>query len=157
MRLYHGSNVKIDTIEPLRGKKGKDFGRGFYLSAIFEQAYRMAELTVAKTGEGEPVVTEFEFDESKVDGLRVKRFEAYDKDWAEFIIMNRNNRSEKQAHDYDIVYGPIADDTVGATISLFQRHYISLDELIKRLQFVKPKYQYFFASESAISALKKIE
>lgn len=45
----------------------------------------------------------------------------------------------------------------GATISLFQRHYISLDELIKRLQFVKPKYQYFFASESAISALKKVE
>lgn len=37
------------------------------------------------------------------------------------------------------------------------RHYINLDELIKRLQFVKPKYQYFFASESAISALKRVE
>lgn len=53
MRLYHGSNVKIDTIEPLRGKKGKDFGRGFYLSAIFEQAQRSKDVLFYISGRSE--------------------------------------------------------------------------------------------------------
>lgn len=33
MKLYHGSNVSIETIDLKRGRKGKDFGQGFYLSA----------------------------------------------------------------------------------------------------------------------------
>jgi len=45
MKLYHGSNVHIDVIDLSKGKKGKDFGQGFYLSALYTQAFRMAELT----------------------------------------------------------------------------------------------------------------
>ena len=114
------------------------------------------ELTVAKTGEGEPLVSEFLFDEDKIHDLKVLRFESYTKEWAEFIILNRRNRNDQQAHDYDIVYGPIADDTVGATINLFIRQYIDLDELIRRLKFVEPKYQYFFATPAALTTLTKV-
>lgn len=156
MNLYHGSNMPISEIDLSKGKKGKDFGQGFYLSALYSQAYRMAELTVAKTGEGEPVVSEFVYDEDKAHDLKVLRFEGYTKEWAEFIIMNRRNRSSMQAHDYDIVYGPIADDTVGATINLFIRQYIDLEELIRRLKFVEPKYQYFFATPAALTTLTKV-
>ena len=156
MKLYHGSNMPISEIDLSKGKKGKDFGQGFYLSALHTQAYRMAELTVAKTGEGEPVVSEFLFDEDKIHDLKVLCFESYTKEWAEFIILNRRNRNDQQAHDYDIVYGPIADDTVGATINLFIRQYIGLDELIRRLKFVEPKYQYFFATPAALTTLTKV-
>lgn len=155
MRLYHGSNVLVSEIDLSKGKKGKDFGQGFYLSALYAQAHRMAELTVAKTGEGQPVVSEFIYDEDKAIGLKILRFEGYTKEWAEFIIMNRRNRSDKQVHDYDIVYGPIADDTVGATINLFIRQYIDLDELIRRLRFIEPKFQYFFATPAALTTLTK--
>lgn len=116
----------------------------------------MAELTVAKTGQGAPEVTEFFFDEAKASNLKVLRFEGYTKEWAEFIISNRTNRTPIQTHDYDIVYGPIADDTVGATIALFQRHYIDLDELIRRLKFIQPKFQYFFATEASLSTLTRL-
>lgn len=156
MNLYHGFNMPISEIDLSKGKKGKDFGQGFYLSALYAQAYRMAELTVAKTGEGEPVVSEFLFDEDKTHDLKVLRFEGYTKEWAEFIILNRRNRNDQQAHDYDIVYGPIADDTIGATINLFILQYIDLDELIRRLKFVEPKYQYFFATPAALTTLTKV-
>ncbi|MCQ2217348.1 MAG: DUF3990 domain-containing protein [Paludibacteraceae bacterium] len=155
MRLYHGSNMFISEIDLSMGKKGKDFGRGFYLSALYPQALRMAELTVAKTNEGEPIVSEFIYDESKAQNLNVLCFDGYTKEWAEFIIMNRQNRSDLQVHNYDIVYGPIADDTVGATINLFVRQYIDIDELIRRLKFAEPKYQYFFATPSALTTLTK--
>lgn len=156
MILYHGSNMPISKIDLSKGKKGKDFGQGFYLSPFYAQAYRMAELTVAKTSEGVPFVSEFTYDENKIQNLKVLRFDGYTKEWAKFIIMNRQNRSNQQAHDYDIVYGPIADDTVGATISLFIRQYIDLDELIRRLKFVEPKYQYFFATIASLNTLTKV-
>lgn len=156
MILYHGSNMPVDVIDLNKGKKGKDFGQGFYLSELYEQAYRMAELTVAKTGEGDPVVSKFVYDKEKAADLKILRFEGYTKEWAEFIIMNRRNRTNLQAHDYDIVYGPIADDTVGATINLFLRSYIDLDELIRRLKFVVPKYQFFFATPASLLALSKV-
>lgn len=44
MRLYHGSNMPISEIDLNKGKKGKNFGQGFYLSPFYQQAYRMAEL-----------------------------------------------------------------------------------------------------------------
>ena len=45
MKLYHGSNIKIQTIDLERGRLGKDFGKGFYLSSEYEQAERMAQIT----------------------------------------------------------------------------------------------------------------
>ena len=58
MILYHGSNVAIDQIDLNESRPGKDFGRGFYLSAEKEQAVELAESKVAFLG-GEPIVTTF--------------------------------------------------------------------------------------------------
>jgi hypothetical protein len=51
-------------------------------------------------------VTEYEFDDSfLISGeLKVKTFDAYTEEWAQFIFLNRNNREAIQQHDYDIVY-----------------------------------------------------
>ena len=43
MILYHGSNTAIDGIDLNRCRPYKDFGRGFYLTDIREQAQRMAQ------------------------------------------------------------------------------------------------------------------
>lgn len=43
MILYHGSNVDIQNISLSACRPYKDFGRGFYLTDIPEQAERMAE------------------------------------------------------------------------------------------------------------------
>ena len=76
----------------------------------------MASLTTFRQGKGVPVVSKFMFDESILNGksdIKIKQFGGYTIEWAEFILLNRNNNTNIQAHDYDIVIGPIADDTVG--------------------------------------------
>lgn len=118
IRLYHGSNVAIEHIDLSRGKRGKDFGQGFYLDANPDQAMEMAARTTRFLNEGEPTLSCFEYDEDEAtkNGLHIKIFSEYSEEWAEFVVMNRKNNSDVPAHPYDIVIGPIADDTVGVQI-----------------------------------------
>lgn len=157
MKLYHGSNVRIEKIDLYRGRVGKDFGRGFYLSSDRQQAAVMAQTAVEREGNGVPFLNCFDFDDSCLTNgsLRVKIFEGYSQEWAEFIIANRSNRIDKQVHDYDIVYGPIADDRVGLQLRRFQNMYISLNQLVEELQYVYPTFQYFFGTEQSLEYLKK--
>ncbi len=159
MILYHGSNVQIEQIDLKRGRPGKDFGQGFYLSADFNQARLMAERTVDREEKGSPIVTQYQFDEkilSTPSELNIKIFEGYSKEWAEFIMLNRKNKTTQQTHDFDIIYGPIADDKVGLQISRFQLQYIPMEELIRQLSFIRPTFQYFFGTDRAVSLLQKL-
>lgn len=157
IKLFHGSNMAIDVIDLTKGRRGKDFGQGFYLSADKNQAMQMAQTTVERNGGGVPTVTTFLLDETQLNAptLRICRFEDYSAEWALFVVKNRTNRTEIQVHDYDIVYGPIADDRVGPQIRRFQNKWISADVLMEELKNVRPTFQYFFGTEKAIALLKK--
>ena len=158
MILYHGSNVAIGVIDLSKSRPGKDFGKGFYLSADEGQAAEMAASKVAFLG-GEPVVTSFGFDESLLasDSLKVKTFDGYTEEWARFVFLNRENFSDVPVHDYDIVYGPIADDKVGAQIRSFKNGSIGLEELITRIKYLKGiTFQYYFGTEAAIETLRRL-
>lgn len=160
LRLYHGSNVVINKIDLSCSRKGKDFGCGFYLNPEKSQAMEMAVRTSRRMMEGVPVVNVYGFDEALLESgspLAVKVFRDYSIEWAEFVLMNRRNLGEQAAHPYDIVVGPIADDTVGLQMRRFMQGYISIERMIEELRFHKPSVQYFFGTEKAISYLKKIE
>lgn len=157
IRLFHGSNVPIETVDLAKSNRGKDFGCGFYLNPNETQAREMAEAKAEFLG-GEPVVSIFEFLQEALEnqGLKIKIFEDYTQEWAEFIALNRQNYTKNQAHDYDIVIGPIADDNVGVQIRRFINGYISVKELVEELRFKKKSIQYFFATEQSLHFLKKI-
>lgn len=159
MILYHGSNVQIEKIDLSRCKKGKDFGQGFYLNADYSQALSMAERTVKLTGKGSAIVTSFEFD-TEADiykSLNVKVFDDYTEEWADFVVANRKNTTDIPIHDYDIVIGPIADDTVGVQIRRYVMGYMSVSALVKELKFRGDNaIQYFFANERALATLRRI-
>ena len=156
MKLYHGSNVEVDIIDLNRGRRGKDFGKGFYANPDYKQAVEFCSNVIRREGCGVPTVTTFEFDESALECLNVKRFEGYSKEWAEFILMNRNNISDKPAHDFDIVIGPIADDGVGTQIRRLSRGFITFDAFLEELKYSKVSIQYFFGTEKALKYLRKI-
>lgn len=160
IRLYHGSNIAIERIDLSRSKRGKDFGQGFYLNSNYTQAMAMAERTTRILGEGSPTLTCFEFDDQAVEflGLKVKVFADYSEEWAEFVVMNRKNSSEIPAHPYDIVIGPIADDTVGVQIRRYIMGYLSAAALVEELKFRGDNaVQYFFGSAKALELLKHID
>lgn len=154
MKLYHGSNLVIEKIDLSKGRPAKDFGRGFYLSDNMDQAGKMAENVVRRKG-GKAFVSIFDCPDDILESsdLKVLRFDGYSEAWIDFILQNRNNRSLVQAHDYDIVYGPIANDAVAVSIALYTGDFISKEELLRRLRYRHETYQYFIATEKAIAKL----
>ena len=159
-RLYHGSNVAVEQIDLSRSKHGKDFGKGFYLNANRDQAMDMAARTTRFLNEGTPTLSCFEFDEDEAikNELNIKVFPDYSEEWAEFVVMNRKNNSDVPAHPYDIVIGPIADDTVGVQIRRFIMGYMSASVLVEELRFKGDHaVQYFFGTPKAVNLLKRID
>lgn len=156
MILYHGSNIEINEIQLSKGRHGKDFGHGFYLSDDYRQAVRMSENVVRREACGTPIVTKFEFDTNALTSLNACHFDGYTKEWAEFILANRQNKSDKQIHSYDIVIRPIANDAVGVQIRQLSRGFISFDRFLESIKYVKPTIQYFFGTEQALQTLKKL-
>ena len=158
--LYHGSNVSIEHIDLSLSRKGKDFGCGFYLNANRQQAMDMAIRTTQRMRSGIPTVTAYTFDEAAIEQteLNIKVFDDYSIEWAEFVLTNRKNTSDTPAHSYDIVIGPIANDTVGVQIRRFIMGYISIEKLIEELKYRgNHSVQYFFGTHKAINLLKRIE
>ena len=158
MILYHGSNIEIDVIDLAKSRPGKDFGRAFYLSDSREQAVEMAEFKVQTFG-GKVVVNAFSFDNAIVHdkSFKVIRFDKYTEEWAKFILANRAAKIDEIIHNYDIVYGPIANDKIGRQIFNFQAGYIDFGTFIHRIQYPEGiTYQWAFCTQKAINQLSKV-
>lgn len=164
MILYHGSNVEINKIDFSKCRPYKDFGQGFYTTTISDQALKMAN-RVSRIYGGTPVVTVFEFDEEAFnsDILQIKLFSEPTKEWALFVINNRNRyytdtQDPLNNHDgkYDIVVGPIANDDLALLFRQFTNNMINIDTLVREMEFKKLTDQYSFHSEESLSFLKKI-
>lgn len=155
MKLYHGSNMLIEQIDLSKCRPYKDFGQGFYLTEIKEQAEQMAKRTSAIYG-GKPVVTEFEFDETAFNTLSVKIFDDPSEEWALFVMANRSRNNIQPTHCFDIVIGPVADDTIATLFRNFDDGIIDLPMLVNGLKYKKVSSQYLFHSAAAIKYLHRI-
>lgn len=159
IRLYHGSNQKIEVPDLIHSKPFKDFGSGFYLSPDKQQAWDMAFQKVNQTQEGKAEVSEFLFDETAMisSSLKVLSYPDYSEEWALFVLKNRDKNVLHPVHDYDIVYGPIADDGVTYQLRRYEGGVISLPRLVEELKYAKGiTFQYFFGSERALQQLKRL-
>ncbi len=159
IRLYHGSNVKIEVPDLIHSKPYKDFGRGFYLSPNKQQAWDMALQKVNQTKEGKAEVTEFLFDETLMasDKLKVLSYPDYCEEWALFVLANRDKQREHPIHDYDIVYGPIADDGVTYQLRRYEGGVISLSRLVEELKYAKGiTFRYYYGTQRALQSLRKL-
>lgn len=158
MILYHGSNMLIERIDLTKSRPNKDFGRAFYLSKERSQAEQMAEFKAMSEG-GTPLVSAFKFDDSLMsnDELKVLSFDEYSEEWAKFVFSNRDQAIDLHAHEYDIVYGPIANDKVGRQILNLKEGYITFEMFLERLKFMKGiTFQYAFCTQRAIDKLVRI-
>ena len=149
IKLYHGSNLPITKIDLSKSKKGKDFGCGFYLNPNKEQAMEMAIRTTKRMTYGKPIVSCFLFDQLHAsEQLNIKVFDGYSIEWAEFVLSNRRNKEDNNIHGFDVVIGPIADDTVGLQMHRYLQGYISIETMIEELRF-RPNMtnQYYFGTQ----------
>jgi hypothetical protein len=153
MTLYHGGLVEVTTPRIIRGNRVGDFGIGFYTTTDLEQARRFVQRKCFVAGQKRGVVSVYSVSDSILSGgmLKVRRFDSPDEDWVGFVFANR--RQPDFEHGFDIVYGPVANDQVYASLSLFEDGQIGQEELIRRLMSRKLVDQLLFHTERALEHL----
>jgi hypothetical protein len=155
MRVYHGSYTKIDVIDLEKCEIGKDFGRGFYVTKIREQAEFWAERKgISHKADG--YVTEFDFNENAFQyfHLKVLQFSGYNEEWLDFVAMNRNPKAKQPSHDWDIVEGPVADDKIATRINDYLKGKLSKQDFLEELKFSKETHQICFCTARSLQMLE---
>jgi len=148
--LFHGSNQEFECVNLEKSKDKRDFGRGFYMTTLREQAARWAQnMFIRHGGLGRYV---YEFSLVISPDLRVKRFEGLDFDWLDMVKRNRINGGIQ--HDYDVVWGPVADDETMRTLALFIAGIYTDDIALRQLSFNKPSDQVSIHTTQALTQLQ---
>lgn len=139
--IYHGSYVIIDEPSIIKGKYTKDFGYGFYCTRNKEQAEKWTKKY--KT----PVVNSYYLKD--LSDLRIKKFEEYNEEWLDFVVHCRNGGT----HDYDIVEGFMADDTIYEEIHEYLNGKIDKAVFLDMMKFKWNNNQISFHSARALSKI----
>jgi len=157
MKVYHGSYTEIDKIDLFKGELDRDFGRGFYVTRIYEQAEFWAKRK-GKKHKNDGVITEFSFFESAFisDYFQTLRFKDYSNEWLDFVVKNRRNDTEKNVHDYDIVEGPVANDDIATRIDFYLEGGITKAKFLEELKFKHTvSHQIAFCTQKSLQMIKK--
>ncbi|MBR1391784.1 MAG: DUF3990 domain-containing protein [Lachnospiraceae bacterium] len=176
--LFHGTTFDFMEIDLKEGKGYKDFGKGFYATAVKSHAESIAkrnkhrqETREARFKQKNPKYRtkvylayryNLEFDDNCLvtpGELKIKVFKTADIEWMRFILKNRD--CDTSAHDYDIVIGPTADENTVTIINSYKDELIAtdyadavLEALIKELEPENLPKQYFFGTEAALKTLR---
>lgn len=143
MELFHGSNVVVDQPKIITDGYYKDFGYGFYCTNLEKQAKRWA--LVKQHGH---VVNVYDYLENK--SLNILVFGEMTDEWLDFVVACRQGIK----HDYDMVEGPMADDTIWNYVDDFTRGEISRTAFWELVKFKYPTHQIVFCSEKALKQLR---
>ena len=155
MKIYHGS-IEIVEKPEIRILKNRtlDYGYGFYTTTSYNQSRDWAKRRMDNTNTTKGFINIYEFDEKALNHLNCLIFESPTEAWVDFVM---NNRTQKGfVHNYDIVYGPVANDKVYATFALYEGGLIDKETLIKELKSYKLVDQYLFHTEKALEFLSYI-
>ena len=156
MILYHGSNLAVEQPRLIAQTRGLDFGAGFYLTTNEEQAARFSDSVMKRQKKGIPTVTVYEFDEVLArEMLDIVAFPEPNAEWLEFV---RDNRLKAyMGRQYDIIFGPVANDRVFPTIQALVIGQFTIEAALVAIKPYKLFNQYCFATERALSILKFVE
>ena len=141
--IYHGSNVEVSNPKILINGYYKDFGYGFYCTNIEKQAKRWA-----LTKKGASVVNNYSY--LKNPELKILCFSEMTEEWLDFVVNCRRGKM----HTYDIVEGPMADDTIWNFVNYFLNGNISRSVFWEYAKFKHPTHQISFHSIKALACLE---
>ena len=142
IELFHGSYMKVDHPEALKGRAKVDFGRGFYLTKLRLQAESWAQTIAGRRPDGVAWLNVFKFDDIKAKaalGARYKIFPEYDLEWLEYVVDCRNG-GEMQCR-YAVVEGGVANDNVIDTVEDYEMGIITADQALGQLRYKKVNHQ----------------
>ena len=155
MLLFHGSNVAVREPRIIITNRALDFGPGFYTTSDKEQAVRWAKLQTFRRREGVPTVTVYDYTAEEAEKLFVRHFYGPGKEWLEYVVMNRKNAYSGKK--YDIVTGPVANDSTMAVINDYMSGNINAETALLLLKPQKLTDQFAFLTWKGLSTLTCLE
>lgn len=155
MILYHGSNLTVSEPKLIVQNRFLDFGYGFYTTTNKVQATGFADKVTRRHKAGTPTVSIYEIDEEKAFAeCTVLRFNAPDEAWLDFVSANR--AGSYSGEPYDFIYGPVANDDVYTTFTLYTAGVLTKEQTIEALKIKKLYNQLVLTSEKALKFLKYV-
>ena len=154
IEVFHGSCTTVDRPDLSFSRTMLDFGAGFYVTPVREQAVSWAKRWRLRNLPA--FINRYAYHDELLPQLnvRVKDFPVYDSEWLRFVA---DNRTGKQQALYDIVQGGIANDRVFNTLELFFSGLISEEEALDRLKYEKPNHQICICRQDLIDRLLVFE
>ena len=149
--LYHGSYIAVSSPLVGLGRKKVDFGQGFYLTNLYEQAKSWAVTIAERKGRNtKPIVSTYTLDYNsvKTDDFRIKIFDSYNLEWLEYVIDCR--RGGEMQNLYDIVEGGVANDNVIDTIEDYENDIITAEQALGQLRYKKVNHQICILNQEII-------
>lgn len=155
MIIYHGSNVTVEKPKLIVQNRHLDFGYGFYTTTNKVQAISFAEKVIRRQKSGAKIVNVYEFDKDEAfTELSVLEFESANEAWLDFVAQNR--AGEYVGKKYDLIFGPVADDDVYQTFTLYSSGVLTREQTIEALRIKSLYNQAVFSTEKALLFLKYI-
>lgn len=155
MILYHGSSLTVSKPKLVVQNRFLDFGYGLYTTTNKTQAIGFADKVTKRRKEGTPTVSIYEIDDTKAFAeCSVRRFDTPDEAWLDFVSDNRAGNYNGES--YDFIYGPVANDDVYTTFTLYTAGVLSKEQTIEALKIKKLYNQLVLTSEKALAYLKFI-
>lgn len=152
MIVYHGSCEPVIHPDICHSRKAVDFGPGFYVTPIYEQARQWAEKFRFRNMDS--YVSHYLLDEKCFSDSKVLKFDTYSDEWLMFVM---NCRQEKDIGDYDIILGGVADDKVFNTLELYFDGLIDKTEALRRLKYEKPNLQICLRTQKILDGYLRFE
>ncbi len=155
MILYHGSNITVTKPKLIEQNRFLDFGFGFYTTTNKTQAIGFADKVTKRRKEGEKSVSIYELNEEiAFSECSVLRFDTPNEAWLDFVSQNR--AGNYNGEHYDFIYGPVANDDVYTTFTLYTAGVLTKEQTLEALKVKKLYNQLVLTSEKALSYLTYI-
>lgn len=155
MKIYHGSIEIVEKPEIRESNRTLDYGQGFYTTSSYEQAEAWVKRRMDEKKTSQGYVCVYELDEVAMQEMNTLLFDTPTEEWVDFVMKNRTQKG--YVHEYDIVYGPVANDRVYASFALYEGGLINKQTLISELKTYKLVDQYLFHTEKALQVLTFVE
>lgn len=157
MLLYHGSTMAVRKPIVSRGRGKTDFGKGFYTTTSREQAEKWAQIKRDRMGdEAHAIVSVFELDDAVLNNpaYHTWHFDGATAEWLDFIVGNRRGEVH---HNFDLIMGPVANDKLYATITLYENGILDANAAIEQLNTHQLFDQLSFHTTKACKLLTFVE
>lgn len=157
MLLYHGSTMAVRKPIVSRGRGKTDFGKGFYTTTSREQAEKWAQIKRDRMGnEAHAIVSVFELDDAVLNNpaYHTRHFDGATAEWLDFVVGNRRGEVH---HNFDLIMGPVANDKLYATITLYENGILDANAAIEQLNTHQLFDQLSFHTTKACKLLTFVE